>query len=215
MTNGTVKFFNAAKGFGFITSDSEGKDIFVPTASLTSSGISSLKPGQRVSFDEVPDTKGPKAVDLKLLADLPAPRAEKERPRPSSRTGAIPKVTFYHDHTSDWSCDALAKIRETGCDPIVVEYLITPSTKDELRALSRLLSANDQNLVRKYDPLFQELRLDDRFISDSDFWEAIVENPALINGPIIATNIKASLCHSEEDLNSYFVQPRQLATNRT
>jgi cold shock CspA family protein/arsenate reductase-like glutaredoxin family protein len=214
MTNGTVKFFNAAKGFGFITSDNEGKDIFVPTASLTSSGISSLKPGQRVSFEDVPDTKGPKAVDIKLLDDLATPRMEKERPRPSSRTEARSHVTFYHDHTNDWSCDALAKIRATGCELVVVEYLITPPSKDELKALSRLLSGNGQSLVRKFDPLFLELRLDDRFISDSEFWEAIFENPVLIDGPLIATNTKASLCHSEEEFNSYFVQPRHMATNQ-
>ena len=69
MPNGTVKFFNAAKGFGFITPDEKGKEIFLPAASLTSAGIAELKAGQRVSFEALPDTKGPKAVDLKVIAD--------------------------------------------------------------------------------------------------------------------------------------------------
>ena len=63
MTHGTVKFFNAAKGFGFITPDSGGKDIFVSAASVSSAGIGALKPGQRVAFDIKPDTRGPMAVN--------------------------------------------------------------------------------------------------------------------------------------------------------
>jgi len=66
MATGIVKFFNAAKGFGFITPDDGGKDVFVPAASIASSGLSRLKPGQRVTFESQPDGKGPKAVDLKL-----------------------------------------------------------------------------------------------------------------------------------------------------
>jgi putative lipoic acid-binding regulatory protein/cold shock CspA family protein len=58
---GSVKFFNAAKGFGFIAPEDGGKDVFVPAASITASGLARLKAGQRVSFDLEPDAKGPKA----------------------------------------------------------------------------------------------------------------------------------------------------------
>ena len=50
MIKGTVKFFNNAKGFGFITPDDGGKDVFVPAATITQSGSGRLKAGQRVSF---------------------------------------------------------------------------------------------------------------------------------------------------------------------
>ena len=73
MSNGTVKFFNAAKGFGFITPDGGGKDVFVPANSVSSAGVSNLKAGQRVSFETEPDSKGPKAVGLKVLAEAPKP----------------------------------------------------------------------------------------------------------------------------------------------
>jgi len=210
MSNGTVKFFNVAKGFGFITPESGGKDIFVPSGSLTASGISSLKPGQRISFEEVPDSKGPKAVDLKLLADPPKPEADKEQYlAPTSNGGVRPRLTFYHDHTSDWSSHVLDKIHDAGHEVHVVEYLRTPPAKDELRALSRLLGNGDQSLVRRYEPLFLELRLDDRFIGDSEFWDAIFENPALINGPVLATDARAGLCHSEEAVEAFFSAPSQ------
>jgi len=61
MPNGTVKFFNVNKGFGFITSDEGGKEVFVPAASPASSGITNLKTGHRVCFESKPDTKGPMA----------------------------------------------------------------------------------------------------------------------------------------------------------
>src|SRR6185295_3128247 len=70
---GSVKFFNAAKGFGFIAPEDGGKDVFVPAASITASGLARLKAGQRVSFDLEPDAKGPKAVKLAVLEDAPAP----------------------------------------------------------------------------------------------------------------------------------------------
>jgi cold shock CspA family protein/arsenate reductase-like glutaredoxin family protein len=204
MPNGTVKFFNTGKGFGFITADAGNKDIFVPSASLVASGISSLKPGQRVSFEEEPDGKGPKAVKLVLLPEAPRPPIAKDGQRSQQKTRS--RLTYYHDHTSEWSGYVLTAIRELGHDPVVIQYLQMPPSKDQLRALSRLLRSGGQNLVRRYDPLFLDLRLDDRFIGDNEYWEAIMEHPALIDGPLLATEIKAGLCHSDEAVARFFAE---------
>ncbi|RLQ88319.1 cold-shock protein [Notoacmeibacter ruber] len=66
---GTVKFFNAEKGFGFITPDGESKDVFVHISAVQASGLDTLSEGQKVSFETEPDRrgKGPKAVDLTVL----------------------------------------------------------------------------------------------------------------------------------------------------
>jgi cold shock protein len=63
---GTVKFFNASKGFGFITPDDGAKDVFVHISAIEASGMQTLADGQKVSFDVEPDRmgKGPKAVNL-------------------------------------------------------------------------------------------------------------------------------------------------------
>lgn len=68
--NGTVKFFNQTKGFGFITPDQGGKDVFVHVTAVERSGIGVLDEGMRVSFDTEPDKrgKGPKAVNLQLAS---------------------------------------------------------------------------------------------------------------------------------------------------
>ncbi len=65
---GTVKFFNQSKGFGFITPDEGGKDVFVHISAVERSEVQMLDGGMRVSFETQPDPrgKGPKAVNLQL-----------------------------------------------------------------------------------------------------------------------------------------------------
>lgn len=67
--NGTVKFFNVAKGFGFITPDTGGKDVFVHATALEFAGISSLREGDKVSFVLEDDRKGrgQKAAQLEMV----------------------------------------------------------------------------------------------------------------------------------------------------
>jgi cold shock protein len=67
---GTVKFFNQTKGFGFITPDQGGKDVFVHITAVERSGIGPLDEGMRVSFETEPDKrgKGPKAVNLQAAS---------------------------------------------------------------------------------------------------------------------------------------------------
>jgi CspA family cold shock protein len=64
MTIGTVKFFNATRGFGFITPEDGTKDVFVHVSAVEQAGMGSLAEGQKVSFDIQPDDRGPKAVNL-------------------------------------------------------------------------------------------------------------------------------------------------------
>lgn len=64
MTIGTVKFFNASKGFGFIAPEDGGKDVFVHASAVEMAGIRNLGEGQKVSFDIQPDARGSKAVNL-------------------------------------------------------------------------------------------------------------------------------------------------------
>jgi CspA family cold shock protein len=58
MAVGTVKFFNAQKGFGFISPEGGGKDVFVHISAVERSGLSGLNDGQKVSFDTEKDRQG-------------------------------------------------------------------------------------------------------------------------------------------------------------
>ncbi|MGH8618955.1 MAG: cold-shock protein [Burkholderiales bacterium] len=67
MANGTVKWFNDAKGYGFITPDDGGKDLFAHFSAIQGNGFKSLKENQKVSFDVSSGPKGPQATNIKPL----------------------------------------------------------------------------------------------------------------------------------------------------
>ena len=98
MTHGTVKWFNALKGFGFIRPDSGGIDVFVHISAVERTGLTQLNEGQKVSFETETDRNGKaSAVNLKsserwttqALQSLPNPRRAKNPPAQD-----IAKVTF-------------------------------------------------------------------------------------------------------------------------
>ena len=66
MTTGTVKFFNAEKGFGFISRE-RGEDVFVHFSNIQGDGYKSLSEGQRVEFDVAPGRKGEEARNVRVI----------------------------------------------------------------------------------------------------------------------------------------------------
>ena len=65
MSAGTVKWFNDAKGFGFITPDGGGKDLFAHFSAIQDNGFKSLKEAQRVTFDLTTGPKGEQAINIR------------------------------------------------------------------------------------------------------------------------------------------------------
>ena len=67
MTQGTVKWFNDAKGYGFITPSDGSPDVFVHFSEIVADGFKSLSEGQKVEFEITPGPKGPRATKVKVV----------------------------------------------------------------------------------------------------------------------------------------------------
>jgi CspA family cold shock protein len=70
MNNGTVKWFNGDKGFGFISNDNGGEDVFVHFSAIQGNGFKSLDEGQKVSYDTEPDPKDSRklrAINVRII----------------------------------------------------------------------------------------------------------------------------------------------------
>ncbi len=67
MSTGTVKWFNAEKGFGFISPDENGPDVFVHHSAIQVNGFRELRENQRVEFDVVQGSKGPQAEGVRPI----------------------------------------------------------------------------------------------------------------------------------------------------
>lgn len=80
MPTGRVRYFDAEKGFGFLSSDEGGDDVYVRTAALPD-GVTTLKRGQKVEFGIVDGKKGPQALSVRLL-DAPVSLSKASRKKP-------------------------------------------------------------------------------------------------------------------------------------
>lgn len=69
MQKGTVKFFNNTKGFGFITPDDGGSDLFVHFSEIQATGFKTLADGQRVTFEKKDGQKGAQAVNVQIIEE--------------------------------------------------------------------------------------------------------------------------------------------------
>lgn len=105
-------------------------------------------------------------------------------------------ITIYHNPKCGTSRDTLALIRQTGAEPMVVEYLRTPLGKAQLKALVKKAAVPVREIVRAKEPLYAELKLD--AASDEQLYDAMAANPILLNRPIVETDSAAKLCRPSE-----------------
>ena len=108
------------------------------------------------------------------------------------------QITIYHNPNCGTSRNALAAIRAAGHEPHIVEYLKTPPTREELKYLIARMNLTVREVVRKKEPLYHELRLDERDVGEDELLDAMIENPILINRPIVVAERAARLCRPSE-----------------
>jgi arsenate reductase len=109
-------------------------------------------------------------------------------------------VTIYHNPRCSKSRATLQLLEARGVKPKVVEYLKTPPTATELKAILKELGMKPNDLIRKGEPLYAELRLKERDLSDDQLIALMVANPILIERPIVVARGKAAIGRPPENV---------------
>lgn len=107
-------------------------------------------------------------------------------------------VTIYHNPACGTSRNVLGLIRNAGIEPVVIEYLKTPPSRDELRDLIVRMGVPVRTVLREKGTPYAELGLDDPALSDDALLDAKMAHPILINRPIVVTPQGVKLCRPSE-----------------
>jgi arsenate reductase (glutaredoxin) len=107
-------------------------------------------------------------------------------------------VTIFHNPACGTSRNTLALIRHAGIEPVVIEYLEAPPSKDTLRGLVAATGQPVRALLREKGTPYADLRLADPAWSDEQLLDFIGRHPVLLNRPIVATRLGTALCRPSE-----------------
>ncbi len=107
-------------------------------------------------------------------------------------------IKIYHNPKCGTSRNTLALIRNTGVEPEVIEYLVNPPQREELRAMIGAAGIPVREAMRSKEQLFNDLGLGDAGVSDEQLLDAMVAHPVLINRPLVVTPLGVKLCRPSE-----------------
>ncbi|OKO75242.1 arsenate reductase (glutaredoxin) [Bradyrhizobium sp. AS23.2] len=107
-------------------------------------------------------------------------------------------LTIYHNPDCGTSRNTLAMIRQSGVEPVVIEYLKTPPSRERLVELIKAMGIPVRALLREKGTPFRDLGLDDPKWSDDELIDQMLAHPILINRPIVETPKGTRLCRPSE-----------------
>ena len=107
-------------------------------------------------------------------------------------------TTIYHNPACGTSRNTLAMIRQSGEEPVVIDYLKTPPTRERLVELVAAMGIPVRALLRQKGTPYDELGLEDPSLSDDQLLDAMIAHPILINRPIVVTEKGVRLCRPSE-----------------
>ncbi len=110
-------------------------------------------------------------------------------------------VTIYHNPRCSKSRDTLSLLKSNGIEPQVVLYLETPPDAQTLRQLLHMLGMGSaRELMRQKEDLYSSLNLDDPYLTEEMLIQAMVENPKLIERPVVVANGQARIGRPPENV---------------
>jgi arsenate reductase len=117
-------------------------------------------------------------------------------------------VTIFHNPSCGTSRNTLAMIRQSGEEPVVIEYLKTPPDRERLVELLRKMNMTPRQLLREKGTPYSELGLADPKWSDDELIDFMMKHPILINRPIVETPKGARLCRPSEAVLEILPNPQ-------
>lgn len=118
-------------------------------------------------------------------------------------------ITIYHNPRCGTSRNTLAMIRNSGEEPVVIEYLKTPPSREKLVELIAAAGLGVRGIMRAKEALFTELGLADPAKTDEALIDAMMAHPILINRPIVVTPLGTRLCRPSELVLDILPQPQR------
>ncbi len=109
-------------------------------------------------------------------------------------------VTIYHNPRCSKSRQTLSLLEEKGIKPEIIEYLQSPPSPDDLKNILKKLGLSARELMRKNEDAYEENGLDDDSLSDDDLINAMINNPILIERPIVLSNDMAAIGRPPENI---------------
>ncbi len=103
-------------------------------------------------------------------------------------------ITLYHNPACGTSRTVLAMIRDAGVEPVIIEYLKTPPERATLEQLIADMGIAPRELLRQKEAAFEALGLSDPALSDAQLIDAMVQEPVLMNRPIVVSPRGTRLC---------------------
>jgi arsenate reductase len=107
-------------------------------------------------------------------------------------------ITIYHNPSCGTSRNVLAMIRNSGIEPTIIEYLKTPPSRETLKGLIAAMGVPVRDVIRNKGTVYDERGLDNPALSDDDLLDAMIEDPILINRPIVVSETGTRLCRPSE-----------------
>ena len=111
-------------------------------------------------------------------------------------------ITIFHNPACGTSRKVLERIRASGAEPDIVEYLHHPPTRDELTAMLQDMQLKPRELLRMQEAEYAQAGLDDMSLPDQRVVDAMVEHPILMNRPIVRTPKGIKLCRPAEEVDT-------------
>lgn len=118
-------------------------------------------------------------------------------------------VTIYHNPACGTSRNTLAMIRNTGIEPLVIEYLNAPPDRQTLKALIAEAGLKVREAIREKGTPYAELGLDSPSKSDDELLDAMIAHPLLINRPFVVAPLGVRLCRPSELVLDILDQPQR------